>query len=71
MMVQLSLLEVKPLITPEETESREKEIQKLRRAYSKQKEIALTSNGKEAYNAAVLANHLKTEIEKMEKEGIR
>ena len=70
-MMQLSLLEVKPLITPEETESREKEIQKLRRAYSKQKEIALTSNGKEAYNAAVLANHLKTEIEKMEKEGIR
>ena len=70
-MMQLSLLEIKPVMTPEEMESRKKELQKLREAYSKQKEIALTRNGREAYNAAVLANHLKTEIEKMERRWSR
>jgi hypothetical protein len=69
-MMQLSLLEIKPLMAPEQIESRQKEIQKLKKAYLKQKEIALTANGREAFNAAVLANHLKTEIERLEKEGI-
>ena len=71
MMTQLSLLEIKPLVTPEKVESRQKEIQGLKRAYSRQKEIALTGNGREAYNAAILANHLKMEIGRLEKEGIR
>ena len=67
-MMQLSLLEIKPLMAPEQTESRQKEIQKLKKAYSKQKEIALTSNGREAFNSAILANSLKTEIERLERE---
>ncbi|MCW6159204.1 MAG: hypothetical protein LVQ63_07000 [Thermoplasmatales archaeon] len=70
-MMQLSLLEIKPVITPEEIESKEKGLQRLKKAYSIQKGIAKTANGREAFNAAVLANHLKTEIEKMEKEWIR
>lgn len=44
---------------------------RVKRAYSRQKEIALTGNGREAYNAAILANHLKMEIGRLEKEGIR
>ena len=67
-MMQLSLLEIKPLMAPEQAESRQKEIQKLKKAYSKQKEIALTSNGREAFNSAILANCLKTEIERLERE---
>ena len=67
-MMQLSLLEIKPLMASEQVESRQKEIQKLKKAYSKQKEIALTSNGREAFNSAILANSLKTEIERLERE---
>ena len=67
-MMQLSLLEIKPLMASEQVESRQKEIQKLKKAYSKQKEIALTSNGREAFNSAILANCLKTEIERLERE---
>ena len=66
--MQLSLLEIKPLMASEQVESRQKEIQKLKKAYSKQKEIALTSNGREAFNSAILANCLKTEIERLERE---
>jgi len=69
-MMQLSLLEIKPLMAPEQAESRQKEIQKLKKAYLKQKEIALTAKGREAFNAAVLSNHLRTEIEKLEKEVV-
>ena len=69
-MMQLSLLEIKPLMAPEQAESRQKEIQKLKKAYLKQKEIALTAKGREAFNAAVLSNHLKTEIEKLEREVV-
>ncbi len=69
-MMQLSLLEIKPLMAPEQIESRQKEIQKLKKAYLKQKEIALTAKGREAFNAAVLSNHLKTEIEKLEREVV-
>ena len=69
-MMQLSLLEIKPVIAPEQIESRQKEIQKLKKAYLKQKEIALTAKGREAFNAAVLSNHLRTEIEKLEREVV-
>ena len=69
-MMQLSLLEIKPLMAPEQIESRQKEIQKLKKAYLKQKEIALTAKGREAFNAAVLSNHLRTEIEKLEREVV-
>ena len=69
-MMQLSLLEIKPVMAPEQIESRQKEIQKLKKAYLKQKEIALTAKGREAFNAAVLSNHLRTEIEKLEKEVV-
>ena len=69
-MMQLSLLEIKPVIAPEQIESRQKEIQKLKKAYLNQKEIALTAKGREAFNAAVLSNHLKTEIEKLEREVV-
>jgi len=69
-MMQLSLLEIKPLMAPEQAESRQKEIQKLKKAYLKQKEIALTAKGREAFNAAVLSNHLRTEIEKLEREVV-
>ncbi len=68
--MQLSLLEIKPLMAPEQAESRQKEIQKLKKAYLKQKEIALTAKGREAFNAAVLSNHLRTEIEKLEREVV-
>ena len=50
--------------------SYEKDLQKLKKAYLKQKEIALTAKGREAFNAAVLSNHLRTEIEKLEKEAV-
>ena len=69
-MMQLSLLEIKPVMAPEQIESRQKEIQKLKKAYLKQKEIALTAKGREAFNAAVLSNHLRTEIEKLEREVV-
>ena len=69
-MMQLSLLEIKPRMAPEQIESRQKEIQKLKKAYLKQKEIALTAKGREAFNAAVLSNHLRTEIEKLEREVV-
>ena len=69
-MMQLSLLEIKPMMAPEQIESRQKEIQKLKKAYLKQKEIALTAKGREAFNAAVLSNHLRTEIEKLEREVV-
>ena len=69
-MMQLSLLEIKPVMAPEQIESRQKEIQKLKKAYLKQKEIALAAKGREAFNAAVLSNHLKTEIEKLEREVV-
>jgi hypothetical protein len=48
--------------------SYEKDLQKLKKAYLKQKEIARTANGREAFNSAILANCLKTEIERLERE---
>ena len=47
-----------------------KRLKELRRAYDVQRIIAESGNGTEAYNAAILANHLRTEIQKLEKGGI-
>ena len=47
-----------------------KRIKELRRAYDAQRGIAESAKGREAYNAAILANHLRTEIQKLEKGGI-
>ena len=47
-----------------------KRLKELRRAYDVQRSIAESGNGTEAYNAAILANHLRTEIQKLEKGGI-
>lgn len=71
MMQQLSLLEVKPLMLPEQVESRQKEIQVLRKVYKKQRDIALSADGRAAYNAAVMANGLKMEIERLEREAVQ
>lgn len=70
-MMQLSLLEIRPLMTPEQVESRQREITKRKRAYSKLKEIALTADGMEAYNAAVMAKDLRLEIERLESEVLK
>jgi hypothetical protein len=51
-------------------ESVVKRLKELRRAYDVQRSIAESGNGTEAYNAAILANHLRTEIQKLEKGGI-
>ena len=66
-----------PLAAPQYTSqgrapsaSYEKDLQKLKKAYLKQKEVAFTAKGREAFNAAVLSNHLKTEIEKLEREVV-
>ena len=47
-----------------------KRLKELRRAYDVQRSIAESGNGTEAYNAAILANHLRAEIQKLEKGGI-
>ena len=47
-----------------------KRLKELRRAHDVQRSIAESGNGTEAYNAAILANHLRTEIQKLEKGGI-
>ena len=47
-----------------------KRLKELRRAYDVQRSVAESGNGTEAYNAAILANHLRTEIQKLEKGGI-
>ena len=47
-----------------------KRLKELRRAYDVQRSVAESGNGTEAYNAAILANHLRAEIQKLEKGGI-
>ena len=51
-------------------DSMAKRLKELRRAYDVQRGIAESAKGREAYNAAILANHLKTEIQRLEKGGI-
>ena len=47
-----------------------KRLKELRRAYDVQRGIVESAKGREAYNAAILANHLKAEIQRLEKGGI-
>ena len=47
-----------------------KRLKELRKAYDVQRGIAESAKGREAYNAAILANHLKTEIQRLEEGGI-
>ena len=47
-----------------------KRIKELRRAYDAQRGIAESAKGREAYNAAILANYLKMRIQRLEEGGI-
>ena len=47
-----------------------KRLKELRKAYDVQRGIAESAKGREAYNAAILANHLRTEIQRLEEGGI-
>ena len=47
-----------------------KRLKELRRAYDVQRGIAESAKGREAYNAAILANYLKMRIQRLEEGGI-
>ena len=51
-------------------DSMAKRLKELRKAYDVQRSIAESGNGTEAYNAAILANYLKENIQRLEKGGI-
>ena len=47
-----------------------KRLKELRKAYDVQRGIAESAKGREAYNAAILANYLKMRIQRLEEGGI-
>ena len=47
-----------------------KRLKELRKAYDVQRGIAESAKGREAYNAAILANYLKMRIQSLEEGGI-
>ena len=51
-------------------DSMAKRLKELRRAYDVQRGIAESAKGREAYNAAILANYLKMRIQSLEEGGI-
>ena len=51
-------------------ESVVKRLKELRKAYDVQRGIAESAKGREAYNAAILANYLKMRIQSLEEGGI-
>ena len=52
-------------------ESVVKRLKELRKAYDVQRGIAESAKGREAYNAAILANYLKMRIQSLEEGGIK
>ena len=51
-------------------DSMAKRLKELRKAYDVQRGIAESAKGREAYNAAILANYLKMRIQSLEEGGI-
>ena len=68
MMQQLSLLEIKPLMLPEQVESKQKEIMKLRKQYDRLRKDLDTAKGWEARNLILIINDIKRRIAMLEGE---
>ena len=64
--MQMSLLEVRPLRSHEETCAIQNHIDKLKRTHDHFLKVARTADGKVAKNAALIANNLKEEIGRLE-----
>ena len=68
MMQQLSLLEIKPLMQPEQVESKQKEIMKLRKQLIRLRKDLDIAKGWEARNLILIINDVKRRITMLEGE---
>ena len=68
MMQQLSLLEIKPLMQPEQVESKQKEIMKLRKQLIRLRKDLDIAKGWEARNLILIINDIKRRIAMLEGE---